>query len=247
MNKSILIALSAIGGAVAGGTVTYITVNRALRTRYEDWANEQIESVKARYAALNNDKKMSFIELAQNPSPEILAAVEAGKRIIEQSGYSPSDEDPVHESAVTLSIFERGVDIEDVADAIEEAEEDDIPEGYEPSDERPYLITEEAFFENEAGYELDTLMYYSLDDVLVDEKNERIERVEETIGVANLSRFPRAKGADKVSLYVRNDDHLSFYEVILVDEAYSKVMFGIDPDDTDPPKKLKKMKKDVEV
>lgn len=261
MNKAMLTntVISAVGGALIGGAITYVTVNKALRTRYEDWANEEIDSVKARYAAMNADRKQSFIEMATNPSPEILAAVEAGKRLIEQQGYVSAEDGTMmlpEAQQETLSIFDQGVDVDDEGNVKESEDEDDEEpddepeEGYEIKDDEPYLIREAEYFENEPGYELDTLTYYDFDNVLTDEKNERIDNVDGTVGLANLHRFPPKRGQDKVSIYVRNDEHLSFYEVILVEASYGATILGVDPEDLGekPPKKRpKKMREDVEA
>lgn len=246
MNKTTLAALSAAGGMIVGGAITYIAVNKKLVKRYEDWANGEIDSVKARYAMLNSDKKMSFLEAAENPSPEIQDAVAAGKALMERLGYSEpdADEETPHESARTLSIFERedAAETEDSDD--EETFSDALADDYERVEGEPYLITEEAYFENEDDYELDTLTYYELDDTLTDDHNERIDRVQETVGVRHLNMFKK-NGTAKSSIYVRNDEHSSLYEVILVEESYAVKFLGMSEEELglkEPKRKPKKMR-----
>ena len=246
MNTAATITLSAVGGALVGGIVTYVTVNRALRTRYEDWANAEIDNVKSHYAKLNEDGKRSILEQAENPSPEVLAAVEKGKALIEKMGYSgieTSDEDEQHPTARTLSIFEQGVDPEDLDEEEEDADE------YEPIDGEPFLISEGAYFENEDDYQLDTLTYYELDDTLTDEKNSQIDRVEETVGVRHLHMFKKSPSGGKTSLYIRNDDHETLYEIILVEQSYAAVILGMDEVELglkEPKQRPKKMKANVD-
>lgn len=244
MNKTTLAALSAAGGMIVGGAITYVAINKRLVKRYEDWANGEIDSVKARYAQLNNDGKMSFLDMAENPSPEILDAVQKGKELMERLGYTTDteDEDAPHESARTLSIFER----EDATEPDDDADEDlvGVDEDYDKIDGEPYLITEEAYFENEDDYELDTLTYYELDDTLTDDHNERIERVQETVGARHLNMFKK-NGTAKSSIYVRNDEHQSLYEVILVEESYAVKFLGMTEEQLglkEPKRKPKKMR-----
>lgn len=246
MNTAATITLSAVGGALVGGIVTYVTVNRALRTRYEEWANAEIDDVKARYAKLNEDGKRSILEQAENPSPEVLAAVEKGKALIEKMGYSgidTSDEEEQHPTARTLSIFEQGVDPDDVDEEEEDADD------YVPIEGEPFLISEGAYFENEDDYQLDTLTYYELDDTLTDEKNSQIDRVEETVGVRHLDMFKKSPNGGKTSLYVRNDDHETLYEIILVEQSYAAVILGMDEVELglkEPKQRPKKMKANVD-
>jgi len=247
MNKTVLTTavVSAVTGGVVGGVVTYAAVNRALRTRYEDWANSEIDSVKQRYALMRKGEgDVSILEMAQNPSPEVQAAVDKGKRIIQQMGYSGLDvaEEKI-DAAVkkevhgeTSSIFDHPevIDLNQEEDAEddddeEEPSEEDILGGYVKIEGEPFKITEADYFENEAGYELNTLTYYEVDDTLCDESNMQIDRVDETVGERHLHMFHKdAKGNGKNSIYIRNDDHLTLYEVILVNNSYAAIVLGMD-------------------
>lgn len=238
--------ISAVAGAVVGGVITYVATNKALVHRYEDWANEEINDVKARYAALNSEQKMSFVEMASNPPAEIMAAVERGKALLKEQGYTLADE--VDVSAQTLSIFDRATEVDGEGNPVEEdsdEEDDSEDDGYERIEGEPFLITEEAYFENEQEYELDTLTYYGLDDTLTDEKNAQIDRVQETIGERHLHMFKA--GGDKTSLYIQNDEHQTLYEVILVNQSYAVTILGMTEEELglkEPKKRPGKMPKD---
>lgn len=234
MNKLTIAVLSAVGGGVVGGAVTYFTVNKALRTRYEVWANAEIDSVKARYAQLNGESKQNFfIQQAENPSPEVEEAIETGKKILEQMNYIPtgSDEDAPHPSARTLSIFEQGVDPAVAEAELDETEDDEddisLSDGYQEIDGEPVKITEAEYFENPWDYELDTLTYYELDDTLTDDKNVQIPDVEKAVGSRHLHMFPTVKPNEKSSVYVRNDDHETLYEIIRIEERYAIAILGM--------------------
>lgn len=234
MNKGILTTavVSAVTGGVFGGIITYVSVNRALRTRYEDWANAEIDDVKRRYALLRKGEgDVSILEMAQNPSPEVQAAVDKGRKIIEQMGYSGIEADPEVRQAVrkddeSLSIF----DHEDVIAAnADEGDDEDIVDDYEQIDGEPYKISEAEYFENEPGYTLDTLTYYEVDDTLCDEHNSQIDNVDAAIGERHLHMFHKdVQGKGKTSIYIRNDDHQTLYEIILVNGSYAAIILGMD-------------------
>jgi len=247
MNKLTTITLSAVGGGVLGGVVTYLTVNRALRTRYEDWANEEINSVKARYAQLNADNKSSFVQLATDPSPEIQEAVEVGKKLIEQMGYSPADPDEPRQE--TLSIFDQAVDPDEDEETTDpgDAYLSQMDKGYQAVDGEPHLISEDEFFENNPEYELDTLTYYTVDNTLCDNQNVLVPDADRVIGGRHLHMFPKVKGDEKSSIYVRNDEHQTLYEVIQVENSYAVVVLDMDEEELglkEPKKRLKKMRDD---
>jgi hypothetical protein len=256
MNKNILTTavISGVTGAVFGGIVTYVTVNKALRKRYEDWANSEIDSVKARYALMHKDtEQLDILAMAENPSPEIQAAVAKGLEIMQQMGYSEAQpvEKPKHKEEEaddrfpgTVSLFDQGYSADDVPES-DEPDDEDIHPSYKVIEGEPFLITETDFFENGPGYELDTLTYYAVDESLCDENNALIPRVDETVGERHLHMFQEGNGA-KTSLYIQNDDQQTLYEVILDNRSYAAVVLGMDEADLGikaPKEKPKKMKK----
>lgn len=258
MNKTILTTavISAVTGGVLGGVVTYVTVNKALRTRYEDWANHEIDSVKARYALMHKDsEQLDILAMAENPTPEIKAAVERGRQLMQNLGYTDgksAEAAPKHKEEEaddrfpgTVSLFDQGYSANDVPES-DEPDDEDVHPSYVVIEGEPFLITETDFFENSPGYELDTLTYYAVDESLCDENNALIPRVDETVGERHLHMFQEGNGA-KTSLYIQNDDQQTLYEVILDNRSYAAVVLGMDEADLGikaPKEKPKKMKKD---
>lgn len=234
MDKNIVITatVSAVAGGVVGGVITYTAVNKKLKARYAEFAEQEINSVKARYALLRKDGEgLDLLAMAENPSPEVQAAVETGRKIIEQMGYS-GFQDGVPSVSIKeekiINIFDQGVKEEDLpTNEDEDEKEEPFVDTYVINDGEPYLISEEDYFANEAEYELDTLTYYAVDETLVDEKNSQIDRVDETIGYRHLHMFHEDKSKGKTSLYIRNDEHQTLYEVILVDNSYAAIVLGL--------------------
>lgn len=249
MEKNTVISAVVAGtvGVVVGGVLTYVTVNKRLRDRYEEQAAKDIAEVKRSYALLRKEEggDLTILKAAQNPSPEIQRAVEHGKHLIAELGYSEAvTEKPVEEDETqqTLSIFDQGIDPATLQEEEPEEEQDE----YVPVDGEPFLIAVEEYFENDPGYQLDTLTYYELDDTLTDEKNAQIDRVEETIGLRHLHMFPKKRDAEhKTSIYIRNDNHETLYEVILVEDSYARLILGMDEEELglkEPKQRPKKMR-----
>jgi hypothetical protein len=262
MNKTIATTavISGVSGVVLGGVVTYVTVNKRLVKRYEDWANEEIASVKARYALMRKDTEgLDILQESQNPSPEVQAAVEAGRKIIEAMRYAPDLEEtaPVEKEEEaddrfpgSRSIFDQAVHPSEYEPS-DEPDDEDVFAGEDGSDGAPFLITEAAYFENEHQYQLDTLTYYAVDDTLADEHNNQIEEIEATVGGKHLHMFETAGKDKKTSIYVQNDTHETLYEIILIEGRYAVIVLGMDEsllEESESPRKRKqqKMKKDAD-
>jgi hypothetical protein len=70
--------------------------------------------------------------------------------------------------------------------------------------DKPYIITEEEFDQNEPDFISTSLTYYEEDGILADEQDVPIEDSDRMVGDANLMRFGHgAKNRDK--LYIRNE------------------------------------------
>lgn len=81
----------------------------------------------------------------------------------------------------------------------------------------PYVIPPEEFGEKEdEGYETETLFYYT-DGVLADEADNEIEDVESVVGCDSLTRFGEYEDD---SVFVRNEQHRTDYEILLSLKCY---------------------------
>lgn len=130
----------------------------------------------------------------------------------------------------------------------EETLSDDVM-SWPRSSERPFIITNQEFFEDddEEDYGKITITYWEADDTLADEREQLIPNIAEVVGHNNLKHF--GKGSDDPNIvYVRNDKIKVDYEVVKDPRSYSTVVLGInewdarDQKDTGP--KIKKMRGD---
>lgn len=93
-------------------------------------------------------------------------------------------------------------------------EEESIKEGLKNMVKGPYVISPDEYDEND--YETETLYYYP-DGVLTDTYDNIIVDIEETVGKESLTRFGEY---EEDSVFVRNDDLETDYEILLQPDNY---------------------------
>ena len=94
------------------------------------------------------------------------------------------------------------------------------------TEDKPYIITHDEYFEAEKDYETISLTYFQLDDTLVDESDQPIENTDETVGDEHLTRFGSGS-KDKNIVYVRNDKLGIDYEITRSKGSYLEEVLGL--------------------
>lgn len=191
MDKDTLIKLFIFtAGAAIGSAVTWNFV----KTKYEQMADEEIESVKQHYKmkAAGEQIAKGFADGVESIEKDIKENVGDETRAIYESyanRYSSSqDEKPETK--------------------IEEEEE---------SVEKPYVISPEEFGEIEE-YETISLTLYD-DGVLTDDDGNIIEDIEGTVGKDSLNHFGEY---EEDSVFVRNDERKCDYEILADAQTYEE-------------------------
>ena len=112
--------------------------------------------------------------------------------------------------------YEEIVDDDDVKDLADIISKNGYSEESEVSElmNRPYVISPDEYDEND--YETETLYYYP-DGVLTDVYDNPITDIEETVGKESLTRFGEY---EEDSVFVRNDDLETDYEILLQADNY---------------------------
>ena len=198
MNKSLCI-LTFILGAVSGSLVTY----KLLKNKYEEIAQEEIDSVKEMYRNSQGECM---------PNPEIEEQKEVAKKSMEKPDimeYSKKIKD------CNYSDYSK----------TEHNKPEEGPEEKDTSD--PYVISPDEFGEDDT-YDRINLTYYA-DGVLADENDEEVENVDGTVGLNSLETFGTYEDD---SVHVKNDRLRAYYEILRDERNYEDVMAGR-PDPTD--------------
>lgn len=180
-----------IGACMGSMTTWYYT-----KSKYEQIAQEEIDSVKKVFAPQNDDD-------ADNKSDKktfedgVKEGIEYAK-IIKEQNYT---------------------DYSDISNTktVKKANEKEKTE----SMDKPYVIAPEEYGEFEE-YETISLTYYS-DGVLTDENDEVVDDIENVVGLDALNHFGEYEDD---SVFVRNDRLKSDYEIIADSRTYSEILLN---------------------
>lgn len=104
----------------------------------------------------------------------------------------------------------------------------------ERSEDHPYIISEEEFFESGAAsgdYEATQMTFYDLDEVLADASDDVVPT--DVVGEENLKMFGRFPG-DPNTIYVKNETLKRVYEIAFSEGSYRHEAQGFDytPEET---------------
>lgn len=189
MNKEIIFKGMAF---LAGGAIGSVVTWKLVKTKYEQLANEEIESVREYYASKND---ITLEDVAD-------AAVREGFDVDINVGKSDRDERTAQE--IRDRVQELGYINEQVMKEKEIEKEED-----EEKVDKPYIIPPEETWEQD--YPTISLTYYEGDGVLADEQNKIIDNVGELVPEDFASHFGEYEDD---SVYVRNDGFGAYYEIL---------------------------------
>ena len=92
------------------------------------------------------------------------------------------------------------------------------------SEDAPYVIHKDEFWNEEKGYDQTSLCYYAGDDILADQEDHPIYGYQSIIG--HQMRFGHGSSDPNV-FYVRNDNRMCEYEILLHDGTYAASILGV--------------------
>lgn len=186
-----------VAGAAIGSAATWYYAKK----HYEQIAQEEIDSVKERFAIDNTKLVKSYSKDDSKPPFEVKEAADIARE-------KPS----VAEYAKKLS--KEGY----TNYSNSEKEEFDTKSR---ADEIPFVIPPEEFGELEdEGYDKTSFTYYA-DGVLADDNDEIVDDIEGTVGSESLEHFGEYEDD---SVFVRNHRLRTDYEILLSERDYSDVL-----------------------
>lgn len=196
MNNKIKYFAIFVVGAAIGSAATWQFVKK----KYEQLANEEIESVKQTF--IENEKRItSCLEHANNELKKSVGIDIHMKK--DENNEIRTYENIVDENNYKVKNFN-----------------DHLNEEVSPVDkEKPYVIPPEEFGEIEE-YEQVSLTYYA-DGYLTDEDDELIDDVEGIVGRESLNHFGEYEDD---SVFVRNDRYQCDYEILKDERTLKEVM-----------------------
>lgn len=240
-NNPYILAGVALVAASTGALVGYKIAEKRLQTKFDNLMDEEIAKTKEHYARMNKvedyETPESTVEkLVDDEQLERLTKVYSGEteegelEVTTVEAEVNDDEDSVEVVKTTRrNIFVNGKDIE---------EYDLEAEMEKRTDDKPYIITQEEFFENEDELPQINLTYYRGDDVLADEEDRTIDNADGLIGNENLQKFGYGS-KDRNVVYVRNPKIGSEYEIVHSHGKYSVEVLGFNESSARKPRKFR--------
>lgn len=212
--RDITLVVGGLSIGIAGGCIIgYFVTKRQLQTKYSELAEIEIAEMKRHFRAKEKAAKPELDEVMQNLGYKN----EDEKEIVEEEILNTIDEDKSIRKFQNVFKPNDDIPLKDNWDYATEVKSR-IPDV-------PYVIHADEYAQNEKNYTQTTLTYYEDDDVLSDERDNVIEDQDETIGLANLSKF--GHGSNDVNIvYVRNDALEADYEVIRSTGSYAQEVHG---------------------
>lgn len=208
MNKTAIFAAFVLGAASGAAGAWYYA-----KKRYEQIAQEEIDSVKESFGKLYGEKE------EKNVIP-----IEEAQEKSRQNREKPSVADYAKE--LSKHGYTNYSNAETISEKTEEeqAEQDRIlgpapVETNENPQENPYVISPEHFDEFD-DYDVISLMYYA-DGVLCDDNDEPIGDIANTVGDDAVLHFGEY---DDDCVYVRNDRLKVDYEILRSLKTYKEVL-----------------------
>lgn len=222
MNKSMVLntVISATAGGLLGGIVTYLTVKKTFEARTE----AEVADVKQQYKLLRKEDGTLDI-LANITSGETSETTETNDHETDMREYAKKLIDHDYHQPVEE---ETGLPIGNV---FANADRDEpLDPGYERIEGEPYIISREEY-EEQNGYDKDSVIWYAGDDIVVDinQTTSPFEDPNMTIGVRHLDMFGQLSG-DPSLVYVRNDRISTDYEILRNDAIWAVAVLGLDPE-----------------
>jgi hypothetical protein len=202
--------LAAFGcGAVVGGIVTAAVLDRQLRLKYNQIADDEIEHMKDFYREKEAELLDEQKRIASQPKPDL--------------------------ERITTNLKEKAKSELQEREAEEEEERNafvDLPpwnydkELASRNGDVPFIMHLEEYQQSECSHQV-TITYFEGDDVLVDESDEVISKKDEVVGMENLNKFGYGSNDPNV-VYVRNPKLDVEYEILRHQGHYAKEILGLE-------------------
>ena len=179
---------------VLGAAVGSVTVWKLLKTKYEQLAQEEIDSVIEVFS--RREAKQSIEDVSESHDDDVV-------------------KETMDNEKQTRNMYEKMTTNYTNYSEMSGKE----PEKKQETTDRPYVIEPSDFGELD-DYERISLTYYD-DQVLVDEDDELVEDVDNVVGFDSLNHFGEFEDD---AVFVRNDRLKCDYEILLDQRRYSDVI-----------------------
>lgn len=202
MNKLAMFSVFISGVVIGSASSWYFT-----KKKYEQIANEEIESVKEKFSYKPSSEKKDDDEKDEG--------FDQG----EEHRKDAYDKVMMAREKPSVSEYAKRLSKEGYTNYSSSESKEDSDDSEDAKSLNPYVISPEQFGEKD-DYDQISLTYYS-DHVLADENDEIMDDVEDSVGSDSLTHFGEYEDD---SVYVRNDRLKVDYEILLDSRPYSNVL-----------------------
>lgn len=186
----------------AGAAIGSLATWKLIKDKYEQLAQEEIDSVKEAFSHKESDKSISEKESAElDKHADAAMKADRAKEKPDIAEYASR----LHSEGYT--------NYSDISKKTGKTEEK------EQLEDKPYVISPEEFGEFEDYAQIE-LTYYA-NQILADDDDEIIEDVDDIVGMDSLSHFGEYEDD---SVFVRNDRLKCDYQILLDHRKYSDVV-----------------------
>lgn len=247
-NNPVLLAGVGFLGLAVGATVGYFATKKILTLRFEALLEDEMVNAKEYYSRLYKTDEYATPEgvveaLVPEEERESLREAVRKTRVYRRESVDIESDEPVVSTRVEVE--------EEVVESDEPAKVHNIFKDGDPinlddfdydtevaqrSEDHPYVITKEEFYENEPDFVQAAVTFYEADGVLADEADQPIDDIEGNVGEENLNRFGHGS-QDRRTVYVRNNKRGLDYEITQHMGSFAEVVHGLHSDDEEPPRR----------
>jgi hypothetical protein len=212
MSQSIKIFVFSTASLAAGIVIGYKVAEQRLAEEFEERMQKEEELVKEFYSHPAR-KKYS--------SPE-----EAVADLIKDPPNGTDPREPIQKVAYH-KVEKPTEDDDEGAKAAAEAGQVLTRNVFEtaPDPEKPYVISQEEFMQNDPSFEQATLTYYEKDNTLADERDDIVSDRKNTVGTEFQDRFGEGSSDNNV-VHIRNEKVSMDFEVIRSERSFSADVLG---------------------
>jgi len=230
-----------LGGVVFGVGLGFVLGYRFNREKIKAEAFKESEEEVAKIREVYRQR--DIVRKAQEPKPSV-------ESLIEEKGYSdapptvPSSQNrpvfPPRPTRPVVPVVEPELPITAYTpnnSPREDGESKDKNLGWsypyelsQRSPERPYILHEDEYTQNDSEFSQTQLTYYDGDDVLADEHEMIIENRDDFVGEDNLHRFGHGAG-DVNIIFVRNTRLELEFEICRTTASFTEDVLGLDTND----------------
>lgn len=232
-----------VGAGISGG-LTFIFTKRWAEIKYSKLADDEIVVMRQHYQmkaqALESEKaKRPVNEIVRDKGyatpasfdgPPMAVQPPAGVAMDEEE-EEPDDSEMGEDAVEGPNGVKPPPEVRNIFRERDAAQDEDVWDWHEErrkrSPDRPYVIHYDERYEMD-GYAEMTLTYYTLDDVLCNDRDEIIDpdgERERLVGEANLDKFGHGS-QDPSIVFVRNDTIEVMYEIVKSPNSFAEEVHG---------------------